>query len=70
MNELEQSMTKVVPATEADTNTPRVEVLGDELCTRAELDRAILASAITSGVVCAIAGVGLGYLLGVRTGRG
>ncbi len=47
----------------------RVEVVDGALCSEAELHRAIVTTAITSGIVCALAGVGLGYLLGLREGR-
>ena len=60
---------KVVSVEEARGDAPRVEVLGEALCTQSELQKAVLAGAITSGVVCALAGVGFGYLLGMRVGR-
>lgn len=60
---------KVVPVDEVRGDPPRVEVLGEALCTQAELQRAVLAGAIASGVACALAGVGFGYLLGMRAGR-
>lgn len=47
-----------------------VEVVDGALCSEAELHRAIVTTAVTSGILCALAGVGLGYLLGLREGRG
>ena len=46
-----------------------VEVVDGALCSEDELRRAVVTTAITSGIVCALAGVGLGYLLGLREGR-
>lgn len=46
-----------------------VEVVDGALCSEDELRRAVVTTAITSGVLCALAGVGLGYLLGLREGR-
>lgn len=62
---VEHVVVKRIPVDDA----PRVEVLGEALCTQAELHRAVLAGAIASGVACALAGVGVGYLLGMRAGR-
>lgn len=46
-----------------------VEVVDGALCSEDELRRAVVTTAITSGILCALAGVGLGYLMGLREGR-
>jgi hypothetical protein len=56
-------------ACEAVREDAPVEVVDGSLCSAAELRRAVVAGAITSGVVCALAGVGIGYLLGLRDGK-
>jgi hypothetical protein len=48
---------------------PPVEVVEGSLCSEEELRRAVTATAVTSGILCALAGLGLGYLLGLREGR-
>lgn len=64
-----QSVAKVACEDKVREDKPRVEVIDGSLCSAAELRRAVVAGAITSGVVCALAGVGIGYLLGLRDGR-
>ncbi|SFF11247.1 hypothetical protein SAMN02745121_07003 [Nannocystis exedens] len=53
----------------AGEEAPGVEVVEGRLCSVAELRRAVLAGALLSGLVSVIAGVGVGYLLGLRDGR-
>ena len=65
---IESSVAKVACADKAE-DQPRVEVLSESLCSASELRSAVIAGAIASGVVCAIAGAGLGYLLGLREGK-
>jgi hypothetical protein len=48
---------------------PRVEVMGEPLCSASEVRRAVIAGAITSGLFGAIVGVAFGYVLGLRDGR-
>ncbi len=48
---------------------PRVEVVDGALCSAEDLQRAVVAAAVTSGILCALAGAGLGYLLGLRDGK-
>ena len=48
---------------------PRVEIVDGALCSADELRRAVVATAVTSGILCALAGVGIGYLLGLREGK-
>lgn len=65
-------MTQPVVATVVREEKPRaepVEVVDGALCSEEELHRAIVTTAVTSGILCALAGVGLGYLLGLREGR-
>jgi len=65
-------VTQRVVATVVREETPRaehVEVVDGALCSEEDLRRAVVTTAITSGIVCALAGVGLGYLLGLRDGR-
>jgi hypothetical protein len=62
-------VTTVVCEEKPHAEQARVEVVDGVLCSEAELRRAIVTTAITSGIVCALAGVGLGYLLGLREGR-
>jgi hypothetical protein len=52
-----------------DASRPAVEVVEGPLCSEDELRRAVTATAVTSGILCALAGLGLGYLLGLREGR-
>ena len=59
----------VVIVEEPRERQPRVEVVDGALCSAEELRQAVVATAVTSGILCALAGVGLGYLLGVREGR-
>lgn len=65
---IEQSVAKVACEAPGEER-PRVEVLSESLCTASELREAVIAGAITSGVFCAIVGVGIGYVLGLRRGR-
>lgn len=46
-----------------------VEVVEGTLCSSAELQRAVVTGAIVSGLVCTLAGLTVGYLLGHRDGR-
>jgi hypothetical protein len=65
-------VTQRVVATVVHEDKPHaehVEVVDGALCSEEELRRAVVTTAITSGIVCALAGVGLGYLLGLREGR-
>ncbi|MBL8970564.1 MAG: hypothetical protein JNK56_08305 [Myxococcales bacterium] len=48
---------------------PQVEVVDGALCSADELRRAVVATAVTSGILCALAGAGIGYLLGLREGK-
>jgi len=66
---IEKSVARVPCEDRAGEDRPRVEVLGESLCSESELRSAVIAGAVASGVVCALAGVGLGYLLGLRDGR-
>ena len=59
----------VVVVTEPSDEQPRVEVVDGALCSAEDLQRAVVAAAVTSGILCALAGVGLGYLLGLRDGK-
>jgi hypothetical protein len=52
-----------------DSDKPRVEVVDEALWSASELRSAVLAGAITSGLVCAIAGLGIGFYLGLREGE-
>jgi hypothetical protein len=65
-------VTQRVVATVVREETPRaehVEVVEGALCSEEELRRAVMTTAMTSGILCALAGVGLGYLIGLREGR-
>jgi integral membrane sensor domain MASE1 len=53
----------------AGKESPRVEIIRDGLCSLSELRRAVVAGAITSCVMGALAGVGLGYWLGLQDRR-
>jgi integral membrane sensor domain MASE1 len=53
----------------AGDESPRVEIIRDGLCSLSELRRAVVAGAITSCVMGALAGVGLGYWLGLQDRR-
>jgi len=63
-----QTDTMVVIAVDAEREPP-VEVVDGALCSAEELRRAVVATAITSGILCALAGAGLGYLFGLREGK-
>ena len=65
----EQAVTAVAHEEKPRAEQARVEVVDGALCSEGELRRAVITTAITSGIVCALAGVGLGYLLGLREGR-
>lgn len=64
-----QTDTLVVIAVDAEHEPSQVEVVDGALCSAEELRQAVVATAITSGILCALAGVGLGYLLGLREGK-
>ena len=57
--------TPVVIAVDGECEPP-VEVVDGALCSAEDLRRAVVATAITSGILCALAGAGFGYLLGLR----
>lgn len=65
----ERIVAAVVREEKPRVDQPRVEVVEGALCSEEELRRAIVTTAVTSGILCALAGVGLGYLLGLREGR-
>lgn len=65
----ERIVAAVVREEKPRVDQPRVEVVEGALCSEDELRRAIVTTAVTSGILCALAGVGLGYLLGLREGR-
>jgi len=48
---------------------PRVEVIHEMLWSDREMREAVLTGALTSGLVCALAGLGFGFYLGLREGR-
>lgn len=48
---------------------PRVEVIHETLWSDSELREAVLTGALTCGLVCALAGLGVGFFLGLREGR-
>lgn len=48
---------------------PRVEVINESLWSTTELREAVLTGALTSGLLCALAGLGVGFYLGFREGR-
>lgn len=50
-------------------DAPQVEVVNEALWSASELRSAVLAGAITSGLVCALAGLGIGFYLGLREGE-
>ena len=50
-------------------NRPRVEVIHETLWSDREVREAVLTGALTSGLVCALAGLGFGFYLGLREGR-
>ena len=60
--------TPVVIAVDGERE-PSVEVVDGGLCSAEDLRRAVVATAITSGILCALAGAGFGYLLGLREGK-
>ena len=65
----ERVVTTVVYEEKPRAEQARVEVVDGALCSEEELRCAIVTAAVTSGILCALAGVGLGYLLGLREGR-
>jgi len=65
----ERIVAAVVREEKPRVEQPRVEVVEGALCSEEELRRAVVTTAVTSGILCALAGVGLGYLLGLREGR-
>ena len=48
---------------------PRVEVISETLWSEREVREAVHTGALTSGLVCALAGLGFGFYLGLREGR-
>lgn len=48
---------------------PHVEILGDRLWTSDDMRSAVFAGAVTSGLVCVVAGFVFGFIAGVREGR-
>ena len=52
-----------------DGDRPRVEVVNEALWSASELHSAVVAGAITSGLVCALAGFAVGFYLGLREGE-
>lgn len=65
----ERIVAAVVREEKPRVEQPRVEVVEGALCSEEDLRRAVVTTAVTSGILCALAGVGLGYLLGLREGR-
>ncbi len=65
----ERIVAAVVREEKPRVEQPRVEVIEGALCSEEDLRRAVVTTAVTSGILCALAGVGLGYLLGLREGR-
>lgn len=57
------------PGREVGPEAPRVEVVDEPLCSAAEVRRAVLAGALTSGLFGAILGMAFGYVLGLRDGK-
>ena len=53
----------------AGADEQHVEVVDGSLCSANDLRRAVVAGAILSGIIGTIAGIGLGYLMGLRDGR-
>ncbi len=52
-----------------DNDKPGVEVIDESLWSASELRTAVVAGAVTSGLLCAIAGLGLGFYLGWQEGK-
>jgi len=48
---------------------PRVEIIDESLWSTTEMRSAVLTGALTSGLLCALAGLGVGFYLGFREGR-
>src|SRR5690606_31883539 len=65
----ERMVTAVVREDPSRVEQPGVEVVEGALCSEDELRRAVVTTAVTSGVLCALVGVGIGYLLGLREER-
>jgi len=51
------------------SDRPHVEVLDEGLWSSADMRSAVFAGAVTSGLVCAVAGFLFGFIVGVREGR-
>jgi len=69
MTDVTQVVTTVVCDEKPRAEQARVEVVDGALCSEEELRRAVVTTAVTSGILCALAGIGLGYLIGLREGR-
>jgi hypothetical protein len=48
---------------------PRVEVIHETLWSESEVREAVLTGALTSGLVCALVGLGVGFYLGLQERR-
>jgi hypothetical protein len=66
---IEQSVATASWEPAAGEDPPRVEIIEGALCSASELRRAVAAGALTSGLVCTLVGLGIGYYLGLRDGR-
>ena len=49
-------------------DAPRVEIIDESLWSTTELRSAVLTGALTSGILCALLGLGVGFYLGVQEG--
>lgn len=47
---------------------PRVEVVGEPLCSASEVRQAVIAGALASGLFGLLVGIAVGYALGLRDG--
>lgn len=64
-----EPVVKVTDEGRAREDQPRVEVIDGPLCSASELHRAVVSGAIASGILGAIAGIGIGFWLGLREGE-
>ena len=55
-----------VPSEAKPEDKPHVEIVDGPICSASELRDAVIAGAITSGLVCALAGFGFGFWMGLR----
>jgi hypothetical protein len=59
-----------VPSQPRPDDKPHVEIVDGPLCSASDLRDAVIAGAITSGLVCALAGFGFGFWMGLRGREG